>query len=67
MIVSIVSLFILFLFWKNTFIDLKWKISLTVLLLIFRFVQLGLISVILLSVILITMIIKLRWHGSKIR
>ena len=61
------TLYILYLFWKNAMIDLKWKIILTVALVIFKFVSLGLFSMIISASILIIMIIMLRWRGYKIR
>lgn len=65
--INAATFYILYLFWKNAMIDLKWKIILTAALVIFRFVSLGLFSMIISVSIPIIMIIMLRWRGSNIR
>lgn len=67
LVMNVAVLYILFRFWKNSQIELKWKIILTAALILFKFVVLGLYSLIISVIILITMIIILRLHGSKIR
>jgi len=63
MIVSLVGIFLLFLFWKNGEIELKWKLILTALVIAGRFFFMGIGSIIALIIIFL----MLRWHGEKIR
>jgi hypothetical protein len=63
LIVSIAGIYLLFLFWRNPEIDLKWKIVLTILVIIGRFFFLGIGS----FIALIIIFLMLRWHGERIR
>lgn len=67
LILNVAILYILYQYWTNRMIELKWKIILTTALVFSRFISLGLFSMIIHISILVIMIIGLRWYGSKIR
>jgi hypothetical protein len=61
------GILIIILFWMNRQIDIKWKIILTVIAIIFRFALPGIWSIIGAVLVLIIMFLMLRWYGVKIR
>ena len=62
-----VGIFIIFLFWMNQQIDIKWKILFTVIAIVSRFALPGIWSTIGTVFVLIIMFLMLRWNGVKIR
>ena len=62
-----VGIFIIFLFWMNQQIDIKWKIIFTVIAIVSRFALPGIWSTIGTVLVLIIMFLMLRWNGVKIR
>jgi hypothetical protein len=62
-----VGILIIIHFWMNRQIDIKWKIILTVMAIIFRFALPGIWSTIGTVLVLIIMFLMLRWNGVKIR
>jgi len=66
-VAGIVVVYIFFLFWKNSEIDLKWKIILTILAIACRIIFSGLVAIISSVVVMIIIFFMLRWYGEKIR
>ena len=62
-----VGIFIIFLFWMNQQIHIKWKILFTVIAIVSRFALPGIWSTIGTVLVLIIMFLMLRWNGVKIR
>ena len=61
------GIFIIFLFWMNHQIDIKWKIILTGMVIVFRFALPGIWSTIGTILVLLIMFLMLRWNLVKIR
>ncbi len=64
---SFAGIFIIFLFWMNQQIDIKWKIIFTIIAIVSIFALPGIWSNIITVLVLIIMFLMLRWNGVKIR